>query len=111
MNPSSIKSLLLFLMLLFVASETSFLLHKHDILFYNDLQAGMNSTSIANQGTSTSASMFLLTRETSSSSSFARTSLGSPCFTGAWNGMERCIGSTFTTITWILKNVNVACGI
>ncbi|GMJ10526.1 hypothetical protein like AT3G16970 [Hibiscus trionum] len=44
MNPPSINLLLLFLMLLFVASEAGFLLHKQDILVYNDLQAGTDLT-------------------------------------------------------------------
>ncbi|KAL4285231.1 hypothetical protein GQ457_16G014060 [Hibiscus cannabinus] len=44
MNPSSINSLLLFLMLLFVASEAGFLQHKQDILVYNDLQVGTDLT-------------------------------------------------------------------
>ncbi|KAL4283096.1 hypothetical protein GQ457_16G014040 [Hibiscus cannabinus] len=44
MNASSINSLLLFLMLFFVASEASFLQHKQDILVYNDLQAGTDLT-------------------------------------------------------------------
>ncbi|KAK8513899.1 hypothetical protein V6N13_005089 [Hibiscus sabdariffa] len=111
MNPSSINSLLLFLMLLFVASKAGFLQHKQDILVYNDLQAGMDLTLHCKSKDDDLGIHVLTYQGNPSSSSSAHTSLGSPYFIAAWNGMERCIGSTFTTIKGISTNVYIACGI
>ncbi|KAK8567171.1 hypothetical protein V6N13_005083 [Hibiscus sabdariffa] len=98
-------------MLLFVASKAGFLQHKQDILVYNDLQAGTDLTLHCKSKDDDLGIHVLTYQGNPSSSSSAHTSLGSPYFTAAWNGMERCIGSTFTTIKGISTNVYVACGI